>query len=55
MTNLFQPAAVPAGDAQWQATVQADVARALEEDVGAGDLTAALIDPARRARARAGP
>jgi nicotinate-nucleotide pyrophosphorylase (carboxylating) len=29
-----------------------DVARALREDVGAGDLTAGLIDPARRARAR---
>lgn len=31
---------------------QADVALALAEDVGAGDLTAALVDPARRARAR---
>jgi nicotinate-nucleotide pyrophosphorylase (carboxylating) len=31
---------------------QADVARALAEDVGAGDLTAALVDPTRRARAR---
>ncbi len=30
---------------------QVDVARALAEDVGAGDLTAALIDPARQARA----
>jgi nicotinate-nucleotide pyrophosphorylase (carboxylating) len=30
---------------------QADVARALAEDIGAGDLTAALIDPARQARA----
>ena len=30
----------------------ADVARALAEDVGAGDLTAGLIDPQRRARAR---
>ena len=29
-----------------------DVARALAEDVGTGDLTAALVDPARRARAR---
>ncbi|MCJ7799930.1 MAG: carboxylating nicotinate-nucleotide diphosphorylase [Polaromonas sp.] len=29
----------------------ADVARALAEDVGAGDLTAALIDPAAQARA----
>ncbi len=31
---------------------RADVARALAEDVGSGDLTAGLIDPARRARAR---
>jgi nicotinate-nucleotide pyrophosphorylase (carboxylating) len=30
----------------------ADVARALAEDVGSGDLTAALIDPARHTRAR---
>ena len=30
---------------------QADVARALAEDIGAGDLTAALIDAARLARA----
>ncbi len=29
-----------------------DAARALAEDVGGGDLTAALVDPARRARAR---
>lgn len=28
-----------------------DAARALQEDVGSGDLTAALIDPTRRARA----
>jgi len=31
---------------------RADAARALQEDVGSGDLTAALVDPARRARAR---
>lgn len=31
---------------------QADVARALAEDLGGGDLTAALIDPIRRARAQ---
>ncbi len=31
---------------------QADVARALQEDVGSGDLTAGLIDPARQAHAR---
>ncbi|MCO5111297.1 MAG: carboxylating nicotinate-nucleotide diphosphorylase [Burkholderiaceae bacterium] len=29
-----------------------DVARALQEDLGSGDLTAGLIDPARRVRAR---
>ena len=34
------------------AQAREDAARALQEDVGAGDLTAALIDPARRARAR---
>ena len=34
------------------ALARADVARALAEDVGGGDLTAGLIDPARRARAR---
>jgi nicotinate-nucleotide pyrophosphorylase (carboxylating) len=31
---------------------QTDVARALEEDVGSGDLTAGLIDPSRMAHAR---
>lgn len=31
---------------------QSDVARALQEDIGAGDLTAGLIDSTRRARAR---
>ncbi len=35
-----------------QALAQADVARALAEDVGPGDLTAALIPAARRAHAR---
>ncbi|KRH99196.1 carboxylating nicotinate-nucleotide diphosphorylase [Curvibacter sp. PAE-UM] len=35
-----------------QQLAQADVARALREDVGSGDLTAGLIDPARRAHAR---
>jgi nicotinate-nucleotide pyrophosphorylase (carboxylating) len=34
------------------ALAAADTARALAEDVGSGDLTAALIDPSRRARAR---
>lgn len=36
-------------DAQW---IRADVARALEEDLGSGDLTAGLIDPAATASAR---
>jgi nicotinate-nucleotide pyrophosphorylase (carboxylating) len=46
MTPLFDfsPAAVAA-------LAHADAARALQEDLGAGDLTAGLIDPARRARA----
>jgi nicotinate-nucleotide pyrophosphorylase (carboxylating) len=35
-----------------QALARADAARALAEDLGAGDLTAALVDPARRASAR---
>ena len=41
----FSPAAI----AQ---LAQSDAARALAEDVGAGDLTAALVDPNRRAQAR---
>lgn len=41
----FSPAAV-AGLAR------ADAQRALDEDIGAGDLTAGLVDPARQARAR---
>ena len=46
MTHFdFSPSAI-------QALAHADVARALAEDVGAGDLTAGLIDPQRRARAR---
>ncbi len=46
MSNFdFSPSAIAA-------LAQADVARALAEDVGAGDLTAALVDPKRRARAR---
>ncbi len=35
-----------------QQLAQTDVERALAEDVGAGDLTASLIDPSRMARAR---
>jgi len=38
--------------AQLADLARADVARALAEDVGAGDLTAALVDPGRRVRAR---
>lgn len=34
------------------ALAQADAARALAEDIGAGDLTAGLIDPTRQARAQ---
>ncbi len=39
-------------DAALRQLAQSDVARALQEDVGGGDLTAGLIDPARRAHAR---
>jgi nicotinate-nucleotide pyrophosphorylase (carboxylating) len=39
-------------DMEWLSVVEGDVTRALAEDVGAGDLTAGLIDPQRRARAR---
>src|SRR5262245_28514021 len=39
-------------DAVLRELARADVARALQEDVGAGDLTAGLIDPARQAHAR---
>ena len=39
-------------DDSMHSQVLLDVARALQEDVGSGDLTAGLIDPARRARAR---
>lgn len=38
--------------AQISALAQADAARALAEDVGTGDLTAALVDPARQVHAR---
>jgi nicotinate-nucleotide pyrophosphorylase (carboxylating) len=34
------------------ALAQADAARALDEDLGSGDLTAGLVPPARQARAR---
>lgn len=50
-----EPLAQPAVDFSPQgvaAIAQADVERALAEDVSTGDLTAGLVDPARRARAR---
>ena len=52
MTAVLQPATLPMNDNDVTALAQVDVARALAEDVGTGDLTAGLIDPARRARAR---
>ena len=52
MTAVLQPATLPMNYNDVTALAQADVARALAEDVGTGDLTAGLIDPARRARAR---
>ncbi|MDB5957377.1 carboxylating nicotinate-nucleotide diphosphorylase [Ramlibacter sp.] len=47
MTSVFDfsPAAI-------RELAAADAARALAEDVGGGDLTAALVDPSRRAQAR---
>lgn len=39
-------------EADLAALARADVARALAEDVGSGDLTAALVDGSRQARAR---
>jgi nicotinate-nucleotide pyrophosphorylase (carboxylating) len=51
-------AAGPADSIDWRnadalaALARADVSRALQEDVGTGDLTAALVDPTRRVRAR---
>lgn len=47
MTPFAEPS-----DVSMHSQVLLDVARALQEDVGSGDLTAGLIDPARRARAR---
>lgn len=47
MTSVFDFS--PAAVAQ---LARADAERALAEDVGGGDLTAALVDPARRAQAR---
>jgi nicotinate-nucleotide pyrophosphorylase (carboxylating) len=47
MTTVFDFSA-----AAIDALAEADTARALAEDVGAGDLTAGLVEPGRRVRAR---
>ena len=47
MTKIFDFSAESVAE-----LARSDAARALQEDVGAGDLTAALVEPARRARAR---
>jgi len=39
-------------EASVAALASADVSRALDEDIGAGDLTAGLVDPERRSQAR---
>lgn len=52
MTSEIRPDAGREDAQALAALAQADVARALQEDVGAGDLTAALVAPQRRARAR---
>lgn len=39
-------------EASVAALASADVSRALDEDIGAGDLTAGLVDPERRSHAR---
>ena len=54
--NLPPPTPLPPvfdySESALRALAQADVARALQEDVGSGDLTAGLIEPARQAHAR---
>ena len=50
--RLFMKKSSYFSDAAVDQLAQADVARALAEDLGTGDLTAALIDPDRQARAR---
>ena len=52
MTHSTPQSRDTARDTDVAALAQADVARALAEDVGAGDLTASLIPADRRARAR---
>lgn len=50
--RLFMKKSSYFSDAAVDQLAHADVARALAEDLGTGDLTAALIDPDRQARAR---
>ena len=52
MTALPHPSDPDSVHSPLHTQVLLDVARALQEDLGAGDLTASLIDPARRVRAR---
>ncbi len=47
MTTVFDFSAASVAE-----LAHADAARALQEDVGGGDLTAGLVDPSRQARAR---
>ncbi|MBX3588488.1 MAG: carboxylating nicotinate-nucleotide diphosphorylase [Ramlibacter sp.] len=47
MTSVFDFSAAAVRE-----LARADAARALDEDLGGGDLTAGLVDPSRRARAR---
>ncbi|MBP7454189.1 MAG: carboxylating nicotinate-nucleotide diphosphorylase [Ottowia sp.] len=49
---MTSPTTAPFTDSDVAALAQSDVARALAEDVGAGDLTATLVPPQRRALAR---
>ncbi len=50
--STFPAAAAGIAPSVLRAAVAADVDRALQEDVGSGDLTAALVDPQRDAQAR---
>jgi nicotinate-nucleotide pyrophosphorylase (carboxylating) len=50
-TRMASFAAQPELNPEERARVPLDVVRALEEDVGSGDVTAALIDPDARSRA----
>ena len=52
MSTLNHPAYPPAATAALATWIVGDIDRALSEDVGSGDLTAALVDPSRQAHAR---